>query len=173
MQYFAVKKKGFFASLRRKAGWFCLVCGLACIGVAFVFAILTAIFIHNAIETNGKVAGLIPVADKENHSTNYAPIFTFIASDGRTYTATSNTSSNPPEFSHGQNVRVLYDPRNPSHAHLKSTIQLWLLSLICAPLGVFYAALGSLLLYFDHRYRRKLATTAMIATSPNSEPSAL
>jgi hypothetical protein len=144
-----------------------MVCGVACLGVALFFAVLTAAFIRNAVETTGKIVNLVPVADKENDSTNYAPIFSFTAGDGRTYTVTSNTSSNPPEFSPGQEVRVLYAPRNPSHARLKSTIQLWLVSMICAPLGAIYAGLGSVLLYFDRRYRRKIATSPVIAPTLN------
>jgi hypothetical protein len=150
-----MKKPGFFARLRRIAAWFCIIGGGSGVGMALVFAILTATFIHNAVETNGKIVDFVPVADEENHSTNYAPVFSFTASDGRTYTVTSNTSSNPPGFDPGQDVRVLYSPRNPSHARLKSTIQLWLISLISAPVGAFYAGLGFVLLYFDRRYRRK------------------
>jgi hypothetical protein len=135
--------------------------------VGIIFAVLTEAFVRSAIETNGKIVDLFPAFNQEDRTTSYAPIFSFITTDGRTYTITSNTSSNPPEFSPGQNVAVLYDPRNPSHARLKSTVQLWLVSLICAPLGAFYAVLGFVLLYFDRRYSRKLAASAPVVPNPN------
>jgi hypothetical protein len=162
-----MEKPSLLVRFRQKAGWLCLVLGLACIGVAIVFAILTAAFIHDAVETNGRIVDLVPATDEDNHSASYAPIFSFTASDGQTYTVTSYTSSNPPEFSPGESVRVLYDPRNPSHAHLKSTAQLWLVPLICAPLGAFYAILGAVLLYFDHRSRRKLVASVVNAPTSN------
>jgi hypothetical protein len=82
--------------LRRFTGWVWFIGGVVTVGVGVVFAILTAAFIHQTEETGGRVLNLIPVTDEENHTVSYATVFTFTASDGRSYTITSNTSTNPP-----------------------------------------------------------------------------
>lgn len=101
----------------------------------------------------------MPIEDRENDTTNYAPVFEFVAADGRTYTVTSGTASNPPAYGTGEIVRVLYLPHSPTHARLKGVMQLWLFPLISGPLGAFYALIGGVLLWFDRRYQRRLDVT--------------
>jgi hypothetical protein len=120
-------------------------------------------FIHKATGTGGQILNLIPVVDKENEASYYAPIFTFVTPDGRSFTITSSTSTNPSGFAAGHTVRVLYNPRNPADARLKSTAQLWMVSLIGAPLGLFLSTLGGMLLLLDRRYRRKLTFKPSVA----------
>jgi hypothetical protein len=55
----------------------------------------------------------------------YAPVFSFSAADGRTYTVTSNVSSYPSDFSVGVSVRVRYDPANPQNARIHTFNQTW------------------------------------------------
>jgi hypothetical protein len=155
-----MKAPGLFVRLRRFFGWVWFIGGAATIGVAIVFVITTAVFIHKATVTSGKILDLIPVADNEDNAINYAPVFTFTAADGRSYTATSSVATNPPGFAVGQAVRVLYDPRNPSDARLKSTAQLWMVPLICVPIALVLSALGGVALWFDRRYRRRVAASA-------------
>jgi len=156
-----MKAPGIFVRLRRFFGWVWFAGGAVTVGVAIVFVFTTAIFIHKATETSGRILNLAPVTAPEDDGVNYAPVFTFTASDGRSYTITSNTSTNPPGFTVGQAVRVLYDPRNPADARLKNSAQLWMVSLICAPLGLSLGALGGVALWFDRRYRRGLAASAL------------
>ena len=152
------KRESPLVRLRRWLGWWCLIGGAAAIAVSLGFAMWIAVFVMRAAETSGKIVRMIPVENGET-GTNYAPVFDFTASDGHTYTITSDTASNPPAYEAGDSVRVLYNPRTPSRARLKSTIQLWLFPLISGPSGAFYGLLGSVLLYFDRRYRRRVAVT--------------
>jgi hypothetical protein len=149
------------AAVRRTVGWVLFVVGLAILGVALAFAFSAQAFIHKATETQGRVTALNPVTDKEDGSVTFAPVFTYTAADGQTYTIASSTSSNPPGYAVGQNVRVLYDPQNPAHASLKGVASVWLVPLIVAPIGFVFFAIGGVLLMFDLRYRRRLASAAM------------
>jgi Protein of unknown function (DUF3592) len=150
------KKDRFLVRLRRWAAWSCLIPGSACALVGLGFVVWTAVFLMRATETSGQIVSLIPASSTDDGSTNYAPVFAFTASDGHAYTITSMTASNPPEFRVGDRVQVLYSPYNPRHAHVKSPVQLWLAPMICIPLGLFYALLGGVFLYFDRRYRGRL-----------------
>jgi len=147
-------KERVWGRLRRFAGWAWFVAGLTTVALAILFAALTASFVHKAVETGGTVVSLTPVQDEENYTTSYAPISTFTADD-RTYTITSSTATSPSGFTKGEAVRVLYDPQNPTHARLKSTAQLWMPSMICAPLGAFLTVIGGTLIYFDRRRNRR------------------
>lgn len=150
------KKAPFLVRLRKWAGWWLAACGAATLAVGFGFVIWTSVFLIRATETAGRIVQTVPVSSDEGRTTNFAPVFTFSIADGHSFTITSNTSSNPPEFEPGDRVKVLYIPSHPENARLKSTLQLWLAPLICVPLSLFYILFGGVLLYFDRRYRRRI-----------------
>jgi hypothetical protein len=158
-----MERAGLFVRLHGFVGWVWFVGGVVAVGVAVVFAISTMAFIHKATGAGGQILNLIPVVDKENEASYYAPIFTFVTPDGRSFTITSSTSTYPSGFAAGQTMRVLYSPRDPADARLKSTAQLWMVSLIGAPLGLFLSTLGGMLLLLDRRYRRKLTFKPSVA----------
>jgi hypothetical protein len=72
---------------------------------------------------------------------SYAPVFAFTASDGRTYTLTSNMASNPPAFKVGEHVLAHYQAGHPEKARLDSFAQLWLLDLIDGVFGIIFTLL--------------------------------
>lgn len=148
------------AAVRRTVGWLFFLIGIGLLGITFAFVRSAQNFIQKATETQGRVTALTPVTDKQNGSVTYAPVFTYTASDGQTYTITSSMSSNPPDFAVGQNVPILYDPQNPAGARLKSAGQLYLIPLIVGPIGLVFIAVGFVLLVLDLRYRRRRAAAA-------------
>jgi hypothetical protein len=125
--------------------------GIGCLLLATVFGIRTAAFTHRAVATNGSIIRLIEAPGESNETINYAPVFTFTASNGYNYTITSNTASNPPEFKVGQAVQVLYEASNPANAKLASFWQLWFLPALLSSLGIVLAGAGYLLFRYQRR----------------------
>ena len=134
-------------------------CCLFLVGIGF--GVYTRIFIAQSIATTGKVIRLEPQADPENHTVNYAPVFSFVAEDGKSYTVHAAVASNPPEFEEGQSVNVLYIRSNPMHASIASGVQLWFLPLVFCILGAVFAPIGYLFL----RHMRKRRNSALQSIS--------
>ena len=135
-----------------------VVCWVLCIIVMFSVAIVTAratfVFIHTATKTSGRVIDLIKVQSRSNFpGFTYEPVFRFTAANGQSYTVRSRTSSNPPEFTVGQTVQVLYSLGDPAHARLNTTAQLWLVTIICTSIGMVFSVLGCVLFWSNRRYR--------------------
>ncbi|MFY9853854.1 MAG: DUF3592 domain-containing protein [Terracidiphilus sp.] len=137
-----------------------IACGIACLLLAPVFGIYTVTFIHRAATASGSIVRLIEATGENNETLNYAPVFAFTASNGYNYTVTSSTASNPPEFTVGQVVQVLYEKSNPSHARLASFWQLWFLPVLLSGLGTVFSGAGYLLLRYECRRKRRAAALA-------------
>jgi hypothetical protein len=80
----------------------------------------------------------------------YAPVFNFVF-DGQTYTIHSKTGSNPPEFSLGQKVPVVFHAGDPRDAQIDTFGQKWGLAVSFAIGGPFVALVGFATWYFRHR----------------------
>jgi hypothetical protein len=94
----------------------------------------------------------------EERTIEFAPVFRFQAADGRTYTVISSTSTDPPEFSTGDTITVLYKRNDPAGAIPDAFWQLWLTPVILVLIGTIHGVLGLVCLYFDRRSRRSRAT---------------
>jgi hypothetical protein len=141
---------------------FCLMCPVF-LTIALVFAVKTEIFLHRCTATSGIVTANVPIenTDASGTTTTFAPTFKFTASDGRIYGVTSGTSSNPPGFAVGQQVRVLYELNDPASAKIDSFGQLWGFSLGFGIGSVVCGAVGFwILLLRRRRIQRHAVTTA-------------
>jgi uncharacterized protein DUF3592 len=123
-------------------------------------AVYTTHFVHSSAIAEGKVLSLREVVshsdDADQHeSITYAPVFTFKAADGASYTVSSDTGSSPPGFAVGETVRVLYSPSNPPGARIDSFAQLWFTPMVFGGLGTGAIAAGLLLLYLERRRARR------------------
>ena len=131
-------------------GWWLLGGGSCTLAVGVGFGFYTSIFMLRSTTANGTVVRFVAQTDDEG-TTNYAPVFSFTATSGQVYTVRSGVATNPPGFDEGQSVRVRYIKSDPSNAKLDSFWQLWTITVICCPLGLFFSCPGYLLL----RYRWK------------------
>jgi hypothetical protein len=68
-------------------------------------------FAEIATLTTGTVRELIPQTRKG--STTYAPVIEFMTANERVYQHTSKISSNPPAYTVGDRVEILYNPEDP------------------------------------------------------------
>jgi hypothetical protein len=128
--------------------------------VALSFAIYTAHFIHGSAVAERKVLSLREIVSHSDvpnqpESITYAPVFTFKAADGVTYTVSSDTGSSPAGFAVGETVRVLYQSSDPDEAKIDSFAQLWFMPMVFGFLGLVTITAGLLLLYLERRRARR------------------
>ena len=92
-------------------------------------------FVHRSLASQGTVLRLRSKPNSDNDATVYAPVFTFNAIDGQSYTVASNNYSDPPEFSAGQSVKVLYERASPQEARIDSLWQVWAMEIVLGAIG--------------------------------------
>ena len=139
----------------------CLV-GPMLLAISLIWALYTESFLHRSVATTGTIVRNVLVQERradDSVTSTYAPVFSFSANDGRTYTVTSSSSSSPPEFAVGQQVRVLYVPDNPATAKIDSVLQLWMMPMVLVFLGIICSLVGYGLLLFLRRRKVKLIPT--------------
>jgi hypothetical protein len=104
----------------RKSG---LIVGPCCLVIALGYVIYICSFFRSSTACTGTVVSLTARSGEDN-STAYAPIFTFVATNGQHYTITADVASTSPEFKVGQSVPVLYKSADPDKAKIHSFWQL-------------------------------------------------
>ncbi len=117
----------------------------ALIGFALLFGAYTSFqssqrFIAQALVAEGTVIELI--SSRSSDSITYRPRVTFSAQDGQRYEFVSSSGSNPPSYSRGERVTVLYSADNPNNAQLNGFFSLWGLTLILGVMGAVFFAIG-------------------------------
>jgi hypothetical protein len=93
-------------------------------------------FLATAVHAEGTVIANISTSSADSDSTVAFPQFTFQTPDGQTHTITSNSGSNPPSYSAGQHVDVLYAPGNPDAAAISGFMSSWFLPMMLAIFAV-------------------------------------
>jgi hypothetical protein len=139
--------------------WFLCVMGTVWLVAAVALGGRTLLFLRTSVAAKGAVVSNVRVEQRSDDgrvATTFAPEFTFIGADGKSYTVMSASSSNPPEFAEGQAVRVLYNPVNPGSARIDSFRQLWLLPILFGAFGVVASAIGCTWMYFVVKRNREV-----------------
>ena len=85
------------------------------------------------------------------NSFSYAPVVQFQSNDGRSITFISSTSSNPPGYSRGETVDVLYKPLSPEQAKIRSFFSLWIEVLVSGILGSIFFLIGVFIIFLGFR----------------------
>jgi len=109
-----------------------------------------AIFVRSSFSTDGVIVGLSPVRPYRSNKSWY-PVFRFTASDGQSYTVTSNVGERASSFKAGDIVRVLYEQDHPENAHIDTIFQLWAPQIIVGSVGMGFSVIP--LLIFLRRRR--------------------
>jgi Protein of unknown function (DUF3592) len=122
--------------------------------------------IRNGVTTQAIIVRLQAVPGRKS-GTTYAPVFTFMTEDGRPFTMTSRTSSNPPAYRPGQVATVYYPHGEPQMARLDSFFDLWFSDLIIAFFGVIITLIGLASLFSRRRRRRTMVQSAINAAINN------
>ncbi len=109
----------------------------------------TRAFLAGARESTGEVIALEEVPPQQpgaDQLETYRPVVVFTAEGGRQVRFESMASSNPPRYSVGDKVPVIYDPERPSEARIHSFHDLWFAPALFGGLGLVFAVLGAALL---------------------------
>jgi hypothetical protein len=82
------------------------------------------------------------VVELNRSSSTYRPVVRFRDRRGEEIEFMSSTGSNPPSYSRGERVEVLYLPSRPDQAQINGFFSLWLGPLILGFLGVVFLLIG-------------------------------
>lgn len=130
------------------------IIGLAMLAGAFYSYSSTQQFLSSALTTDGKVIELI--RSRSQDSVTYRPVVQFVARDGSNIEFSSNSGSNPPSYSRGQTVEVLYREDAPEKAKINSFFSLWGLPVILGSLGAVFVLIGSSMFLFGRLKKNKI-----------------
>jgi hypothetical protein len=117
-----------------------IVVGCGLLAGAIIFAAKTKSFLRDALNARGSIISMCSKMDDD--STSYAPVFLFTASDGQTYTVSSNKFSSPPEFFAGEKVAVIYEKNHPEQARIDTFYQVWGVEEVLGIIGGAFVAMG-------------------------------
>ena len=122
------------------------VVGIGMLIGAFFWYNSSSEFSEKSVRAEGTVVEL--VVNRSRDSRTYSPVVQFVNEAGKKIEFKSRTGSNPPDYSRGEKVEVLYLPENPEEAKINSFFALWGGALIFGGLGsVFFLIGGGLILY--------------------------
>ncbi len=130
------------------------IVGLAMlIGAYFIYS-NTQSFLTTAVTSNGTVTELI--RSRSSDSVTYAPVVKFKTQDGQSIEFTSSSGSNPPSYSTGETVEVLYQIGAPNKARINGFFDLWGGAIILAGLGAVFFIIGFSILIFTHLKNKRI-----------------
>ena len=127
-----------------------LVVGPCAAVYSVVSFVQTRRFILRSVEVDGEVVRLERSKDRGRYGYTYAPVFSFTAADGGSYTVTSDVGSSPAGFDVSDRVRVRYDPSNPNSARIHTFFQTWAGSAISAGVGVLFTGFACKAIVFPY-----------------------
>ncbi|ASK35373.1 hypothetical protein CEK62_13770 [Alcanivorax sp. N3-2A] len=138
------------------AGYGLLVFGVFSLIGSGVSALNTSRFLDTAVSASGTVTELVSKRDDDN-GLMYSPRVHFRDGEGNSVRFVPNMSSNPPAYSVGEGVRVLYAPGHSEQARLNGFFSLWGASSITGGLGVLLVLVGAGLVLWPRWKAREVA----------------
>jgi hypothetical protein len=110
-------------------------------------------WLDNSVEAQGSVIEMVRIRDRDSGSVSYAPLVNFRTADGRTVEFQSAVSSNPPAYTVGETVRVLYDPDRPASAAVAGMFSIWGTAIIVGIIGAVFMAFAAGFAFVVRRLR--------------------
>lgn len=99
-------------------------------------------FAARALHAQGVVTDLARKRDRNDDGTTFTAIVQFTDAKGQSQEMADGISSNPPRFSKGDKVDVLYDPQAPSSAVINDGWGRYFLPGLFSGLGLLFAIIG-------------------------------
>lgn len=135
--------------------------GFTLIGLSLLMGALlmiwrTQAFIDRALKAQGTVVRLVE-SRSDKGSTLYAPVVQFVTELDQQIEITSSSSTNPPSYTVGESVTVLYLSEDPHDASLTKFFDLWGGPMIVGILGGVFGSIGGGFFLFGWLRRRKEA----------------
>jgi hypothetical protein len=122
------------------------VIGVCALLGALLLYINTHNFISDALTVNGTVIDLI--RSRSSESITYRPVIEFETRSGKRVEFISSSGSNPPSYSQGESVEVLYQASSPEEAKVKAFFSLWGGSVVLSILGSVFFIFGFSMILF-------------------------
>lgn len=111
----------------------------------------THLFLTSAIPVEGAVIEVLKNSStkpkQSNTYYNYRLLVKFTPKQGQSTTFESNASNNPPSYTKGQQVEVLYNPENTQFAMINSWGEVWGGLTIATGLSFVFVLCGGWLMY--------------------------
>ena len=122
--------------------------GLLLMAIGLFIWFRTRMFMSSAQEVKGTVIRMVYSYGGSDSGGGYSPVYQFRTIDGQTIVVTDGISSNPPMFTEGQIIDVLYDPKNPQKARIKRWMSLYFVSVLLGGIGLIFGGVGVVMLIF-------------------------
>lgn len=140
---------------RMRNNWIIMICMVIAGAPFFIIGLLDA---HNSLSairnlspTSGVVVGNKTRLDPRG-TQPYVPVVEFRTGDGRVVRFTDSLfGSIPPTYKAGDKVRVVYDPKDPQTARIRSWSRLWLGSAILMIGGLVPVVVGGAVVWATGR----------------------
>ncbi|HLP90335.1 MAG TPA: DUF3592 domain-containing protein [Nostocaceae cyanobacterium] len=125
--------------------------GSLCTALGIKISIDTHSFLNTAIPTQGTVTDFVRRSSTKNSKTYYTyyPLIKFTTKEGEPTKFESSSGSNPPAYTKGQQIDILYNPQDPQSAMINSWWDIWGFSIITTSLGSVFALSGGGLIIFS------------------------
>jgi Protein of unknown function (DUF3592) len=104
-------------------------------------AINTRAFVAEATRVDGMVIDL--VRRTSGDSITYAPVVRFVTTNGEAIEFRSDTASDPPRYTRGERVGVLYRALSPHDARIDDFLSLWAASVMFGAIGAIFFGIGA------------------------------
>jgi len=122
------------------AKYMAVLMGGISLSVAISSARDTRAFVAEAVHADGTVIALVRHARSESNAV--APIVRFATADGEAIEFRSDTASDPPSYTRGERVGVLYRPLAPHDARVDDFLTLWASSVLFGAIGAIFFCTG-------------------------------
>ncbi|MBE9007382.1 DUF3592 domain-containing protein [Fortiea sp. LEGE XX443] len=112
-----------------------------------IIGVNTRNFIGKSISAQGTVIDLVRHTSRGSNgysSTVYYPVIKFTASSGEPTEFEANSGSNPPAYTKGQQVEILYNPQQLKSATINSWFDLWFLPAMFTGMGSLFVIIGGI-----------------------------
>lgn len=143
--------KHYFEFMKKFAPYIFMVLGPILLGVAATSAVETNSFIKSAEVISGKVTNFTEYVDSEG-SKSYAPNVEYVY-DKETLSFISNSASNPPRYSVGQEIEVLINSVDREDVRINGFWELWGSVFIFGFIG-FVSLVAGLIAYLIKKKKR-------------------
>jgi hypothetical protein len=119
--------------------------GVLLLVIGIILGINTRMFAARAEQVKGTVDHNKFRHDSEGGG--YAPVFQFKTTSGESIQFAGLVYSNPPQFHAGQEVDILYDPKNPKRARINKGTGLYFVPLLLVGIGLLFFGIGAVMLF--------------------------
>lgn len=134
-------------------GSFCIAGPLA-LTLALVTATQRAALMMSGLRAQATVIG---ARESGSSRPTYAPVFQFTASDGRSYTVSSDVYAEESAIEFGKRLQVFYWPDHPESARIDAFAPLWTLPLVLGVVGGGFSVVPAIVLVSWMRRRAERA----------------